>query len=159
MKTTFLKTLLISTIVISTVPSYGCNDSKVSTENNSTMNNNEEKNIEATVKAYILGGDEQSVEQLEQVLHNNYRVIINDTKEQAIKELDKSTYLDFIAKKIFGGTPRAVTIESIEVANHLNATVKLTLKSDKAIFHSLFSLVKADGKWWIVQDLVHMESK
>ena len=115
--------------------------------------------IKKVIYAYIAGGDEQSVSQLQKVMHDNYRVIINDPKENQIKELDKSTYLDFIEQKKFGGIPRKVEIESISISNEVNATVKLKMSSSSAIFFSQFSMVKSDNKWWIIQDMVQMELK
>jgi|GEM_PF-3267475 len=115
--------------------------------------------IKSVVNTYVLGGDQQSVSQLESVMHDNYRVIINDLNEGIIKELDKSTYLGFIEKKAFGGEERKIEIESISISNEVNSIVVLKMTSNKAIFHSQFSLVKVDSKWWIIQDLVQMEIK
>ena len=143
--------LLISFGVANTTRTYSTNNYILFTK---AMD--EKKAIETAVRTYIEGGDSQNVTLLETVLHDNYRVIINDTKENTIKELDKTTYLGFIEKKIFGGEPRKIEIESIEISNGLNASVKLRMTSSKATFYSQFSLAKINEKWWVLQDFVHM---
>lgn len=154
-----LKTSLVALVLLLTTHSFASKVGEKTTVNSTIKMKKEAKSIETTVKNYILGGDLQDVQLLEQVMHDNYRVIINDTQENTIKELNKSTYLDFIAKKVFGGDPRAFEIESIEISKNLNATVKLKMTSSKAIFYSQFSLVKQNEKWWLIQDLAYMEIK
>jgi len=157
MKKLIFKSLLATVLLIGVSSTYANIEKNKLMLKSSSLNDN--KLIEQTVKTYIEGGDKQSVSLLEGVMHDNYRVVINDIKENAIKELDKSTYLDFIGKKVFGGDSRTVEIESIQVSKDLNAVVKLKMTSSKAVFYSQFSLVKVEGKWWILQDLVFMEMK
>ncbi len=163
LKTTKMKRLQLRTIVTALIlimsTSIHAGEKANKDLKNKEFIEKETKQIEETVKTYILGGDQQDVNLLETVMHNNYRVIINDAKENTIKELSKSSYLDFIAKKVFGGNPREIEIEAIEISKELNAVVKLKLTSSKAKFYSQFSLVKVNGKWWILQDLVFMEMR
>ena len=119
----------------------------------------EKKDIEKTLLNYIKAGDENDVKSLEKVTHENFRVVLNDTKDMTIKVLDRATYHDLIGKKVFGGIPRKVDFEMIDIYGSTNATVKTKLTSAKAVFYNYYSLLKVDGKWWVVQDLLYMEGK
>ena len=119
----------------------------------------DKKEIEKTLLKYIEAGDKNDVKSLEKVTHENFRVVLNDTKETAIKVLDRTTYLDLIGKKVFGGTRRHVEIQMIDVFGNTNATVKTKLTSEKAVFYNYYSLLKVDNRWWVVQDLLYMEGK
>lgn len=157
MKKTIIKTIALLSITTVAFPIHSSGN-KINIEMEVKIKSDKEE-IKKAVEVYVAGGDQQDVSLLQTVMHDNYRVIINDTKENAIKELDKSTYLDFIGKKVFGGDPRKIEIESIQVSQGLNAVVKLKMTSSKAVFYSQFSLVKSQQKWWLVQDLAYMEVK
>ena len=131
------------------------NESKLKMLNETTMG--DKKDIEKTMMKYIKTGDKNDVTTLEKVTHQDFRVVLNDTKEKLIKVVDRATYLDLIEKKVFGGTPRDVDIQLIDVFGNTNATVKTKLTSEKAIFYNYYSLLKVDGKWWVVQDLLYVE--
>ena len=102
----------------------------------------DKKDIEKTLLKYIEAGDKNDVKSLEKVTHENFRVVLNDTKETAIKVLDRTTYHDLIGKKVFGGTHRDVEIQMIDVFGNTNATVKAQLTSEKAVFYNYYSLLK-----------------
>ena len=117
----------------------------------------DKKDIEQTLLKYIKAGDTNDVKSLEKTIHEKFRIVLNDTKETQIKIVDRTTYLDLIEKKVFGGTPREVEIQMLDVYGNTNATVKTKLTSEKAIFYNYYSLLKVDGKWWVVQDLLFVE--
>ena len=71
---------------------------------------NDKNEIKKTLEKYIKGGDENDVKTLEKVTHENFRVVLNDKKETAIKIVDRATYMDLIDKKVFGGTPREIEV-------------------------------------------------
>jgi Putative lumazine-binding len=120
-------------------------------------NMDDKKEIKKTLLKYVKAGDENNVKNLEKVTHENFRIVLNDTKKMEIAVVDRSTYMDLIEKKVFGGTPRKVDIQILDVFGNTNATVKTKLTSEKAIFYNYYSLLKIDGKWWVVQDLLYVE--
>ncbi len=115
------------------------------------------KEIEKTLKKYVRAGDKNDIKALEKVTHENFRVVLNDTKEMTIKIINRATYLDLVGKKVFGGMPRNIDIQLLDVFGDTNALVKTKLTSDKAIFYNYYSLLKNDDKWWVVQDLLFVE--
>lgn len=116
-----------------------------------------EKAIRKVIETFVKGGDQQDVSMLEGVLHESYRVVWNDPANAKVSVLDRATYLSFVEQKKFGGDTRQLKIESISLQNEANASVKLFLDGKAADFKGLVSLVKADGKWQLVQDLTLME--
>ncbi|MFK7926157.1 MAG: nuclear transport factor 2 family protein, partial [Bacteroidia bacterium] len=116
-----------------------------------------EKAIRKVIETFVKGGDQQDVSMLEGVLHESYRVVWNDPANGKVSVLDRATYLSFVEQKKFGGDTRELKIESISLQNEANASVKLFLDGKAADFKGLVSLVKADGKWQLVQDLTLME--
>ncbi|MEL7534096.1 MAG: nuclear transport factor 2 family protein [Bacteroidota bacterium] len=116
-----------------------------------------EKAIRKVLETFVKGGDKQDVAMLEGVLHESYRVVWNDQASGAVKVLDRTTYLSFIEQKKFGGDSRTLKIESISLQNEANASVKVFLDGNAADFRGLISLVKAEGRWQLVQDLTLME--
>lgn len=116
-----------------------------------------EKAIRKVIETFVKGGDQQDVSMLESVLHESYRVVWNDPANDKVSVLDRATYLSFIEQKKFGGDKRELKIESISIQDESNASVKLFLDGKAADFKGLLSLVKADGKWQLVQDLTLME--
>lgn len=121
------------------------------------LNMNNKKEIEKTLKKYLKAGDDNDVQALEDVTHANFRIVLNDKKEADIKIVDRATYIDLIAKKVFGGTPRKVEIQLLDIFGNTNATVKTKLTSGEVTFYNYYSLLKVDGKWWVVQDLLYVE--
>lgn len=117
----------------------------------------DEKQIQKIVESFVKAGDKQDVSGLESVLHDNYRIVWNDTNAGEIKTLDRATYLHLIGEKKFGGDKRSIRFDKIEIINESNATVKVFLDGEKADFSSFLSLVKDQDGWKLVQDLVMMQ--
>lgn len=115
------------------------------------------KMIEKTVERFVKAGDQQDVAALEALLHDSYRIIWNDTQAGEVKNLDRSTYLQLIGAKKFGGDKRTIRIDQLELNGEITATVQVYLDGEQADFHSFLSLVKDQGDWKLVQDLVFMQ--
>ncbi len=114
--------------------------------------------IAEAVKNYSKFGDTHDVSGLNQILHDQHRLVWNDgTKAPFIA--DKSSYIAKIESKEWGGDKRTVSIESVESFDGVNASVKAVLDGEKAQMRSIFSLVKADGEWRIIEELVNASFK
>ena len=156
-KTIKLYLLAIATLIAANTFSQDRIEKEFETKITTNMKTDTKKAIEKTLKKYIKAGDNNDVKALEKVTHENFRVVLNDTKEAVIKVVDRSTYMDLIGKKVFGGTPRKVEIQMLDIFGDTNATVKTKLTSEKAIFYNYYSLLNVDAKWWVVQDLLYVE--
>ena len=116
--------------------------------------NVETEAIEKTILQFSKAADEQSVKDLEAVLDENYRVVMNRLfGSTTATVLTKNAYLNKIRNKEFGGDKRTVNIENILI-NGETASVKATFKGEKMTFVSIMTLIKnADGQWLLVSDL------
>lgn len=114
----------------------------------------EVNSIREVVESYAQAGDNQDTEALEAVLHEGFRVIWNDPGKNTVSLISKTDYVQLLGAKKIGGDKRKVIIESIDISEGINASVRVVLDGEKGDFWNLLSLVKHDGKWLIAQDLV-----
>lgn len=111
--------------------------------------------VKSTLKSYIHAGDINNIEKLKPYLHNDFRVMLYDSKKDATSILDKNTYVSFIETKKFGGYKRNAVYEDIQFIGKNMATIKMTLTSPgKPTLKNFYSLVKINGKWLVFQDFV-----
>lgn len=114
----------------------------------------DEKQIHQTIAAFSKAGDQHMVSKLDELLDDNYRVVMNrlfGSKEVSV--IPKSVYLDKIGTKEWGGDKRKVTVENLSI-NGTTAFAKVTLNGNKATFISLMSLVKNEnGVWKLISDI------
>lgn len=113
-----------------------------------------DREIQEVIQRFVSGADAQSVSEIKKALDPGFRVVFNNYAKNEVSLIDLNTYLGFIERKEWGGDKRKVKIEKILVYDEHNATVKVYLDGEKADFMSFFSLIKKEGKWYIVQDLV-----
>ena len=123
------------------------------------MVHSEEKEVKTVVQQFIAGGDHQSVDELEPLLHAQFRVIWNNTAEAKVSPLDRAAYLDLIGKKVIGGDSRKLTVERVVIHKGVNATVLAKSVGEKATFYHSFGLVNTAAGWQLVADLMYMEAK
>lgn len=118
----------------------------------------EEKAITSAVKAFAKAGDSQDVEALRSITHNSYRLVWNSGKDAPFVA-DKAAFLAQFEKKEWGGDQRKVTVHTIELFDGINAVAKVVSDGEKAQMRSLFSLVKVEGEWKIIGELVNASFK
>lgn len=110
--------------------------------------------IEDAIKRFMRGGDETDLATLQAVLHDQFRVVVNQgvLGGDALRTVDKATYLSMISAKKWGGVPRTVNIVSVSVAGTV-ASAEVRTSSVRSDMTSFLHLVKEkDGQWWIVGD-------
>jgi hypothetical protein len=114
----------------------------------------ETEKITQAITDFVRGGDNSDVELLDKVLHRDFRVTNNGFMgTPGVTIIDKQKYLSNIKEGIFGGLPRIMTIESIDVSETI-ASVKLRLESSENYFVSYNSLVfDLDNEWKIINNL------
>lgn len=113
----------------------------------------EKKMIIAAVKSFSAHGDANNTDGLCTILHDNHRLVWNDgTKDPFVA--DRSFYLNKIETKEWGGDTRTVKIESVKLYGGINASVSAILDGEQAQMKSIFSLVKVNDEWKIIEELV-----
>ena len=122
------------------------------------QSNPEEKSISNAVKSFAEAGDQQDVEALRRVTHDNYRLVWNSGKDDPFIA-DKAMFLGQFEKKEWGGDQRKVTVESVQVFDGFNAVAKVISDGKKAQMRSLFTLIKVEGEWKIIGELVNATFK
>ncbi|MBU3026372.1 nuclear transport factor 2 family protein [Zobellia galactanivorans] len=116
--------------------------------------------IKQAITDFVKGGDNSDTILLDKVLHKDFRVISNKFMGiSGVTIIDKQKYLSNIRDGVFGGLPRKMTIESIDVSDTI-ATVKLRLESSENYFVSYNSLVfDIDNEWKLINNLAVVEAK
>lgn len=116
--------------------------------------------IRQAITDFVKGGDNSDTALLDKVLHPEFRVSSNRFMgKPGVSIIDKATYLSNIKAGIFGGIPRTMRIESLDV-NGTIAMVKLRLESAENDFVSYNSLVlDSDGSWKLIHNSAVVENK
>jgi len=118
----------------------------------------DEEAIKKAVKAFAKAGDSQDVEDLKGITHDQYRLVWYGGKDAPFVA-NKTMFLAQFEKKEWGGDSRKVSIHNVEVFDGVNATAKAISDGEKAQMRSLFSLIKVEGEWKIIGELVNASFK
>jgi len=116
--------------------------------------------VTQAITDFVKGGDNSDTTLLDKVLHQDFRLTNNGFMgTPGVTIIDKQKYLSNIREGIFGGLPRKMTIESIDVTKTI-AMVKLRLESSENYFVSYNSLVlDTDNEWRLINNLAVVESR
>lgn len=116
--------------------------------------------IKQAITDFVKGGDNSDTKLLDKVLHKDFRVTNNGFMgTSGVTIIDKEKYLANIRNGIFGGLPRVMIIENIDVSETI-ASVKLRLESSDNHFVSYNSLVlDTDNEWKIISNLAVVTQK
>ena len=116
--------------------------------------NSEEKAIVKLITGFELATAKQNVSLLEPLLNKHFRVTMNQLfGSTEVTVMDRSTYLQKVREKIFGGEKREISIiTTIVSGNTAVAVVKFV--GQKMSFQSILSFVKnKNGLWELVEDI------
>lgn len=113
-----------------------------------------------TITDFVKGGDNSDTTLLDKVLHKDFRVTNNGFMgTSGVTIINKQKYLANIKDGVFGGLPRKMAIENIDVSETI-ASVKLRLESSENHFVSYNSLIlDTDNEWKIINNLAVVEAK
>ena len=113
----------------------------------------EDKRVEQAMLDFIKGGDNRDVTLLNTVLHPEFRITNNGFMgTPGITIIDKQQYLSNIEKGIFGGLPRTILIESIDVTGTIAMVkVRLESKENRFVSYNLFVL-DLDNEWRLINN-------
>lgn len=105
----------------------------------------------AAVAAFAQAGDRRDVQAMEALLHPEFRVVFAMLGTGGVKLMTRAAYLAALRAGQIGGDMRQVQITAMESLDQV-ATVRARLRSEKATFDSVFTLVRDGGRWRIIQD-------
>ncbi|MEQ5790779.1 nuclear transport factor 2 family protein [Muricauda sp. NFXS6] len=112
-----------------------------------------------SLKNFIIGGDTSDIALLSGILHNDFRNVQSGFFEQeGVFVMDKERYLDLIKEGTFGGTPRTLQIDSLEIMGDL-AYARVTLESKDLRFRSLINLIRSAGQWKVLGNYPDIANK
>lgn len=116
--------------------------------------NPEVKKVEKAITDFSKAGDNNDSKKLETYLDDNYRIVMNRLfGAETVSVMDKTTYLEKIKSKEYGGDKRELTMENV-VINGTTASAKVTFKGSKMTFISIIVLIQnADDEWKLVSDV------
>lgn len=120
----------------------------------------EKDKIRQVIIDFVKGGDNRDVGLLNKVLHKDFRVTNNGFMgNPGVKLIDKKEYLNNIESGIFGGLPRKMKIEELDLCGII-ACVKLRIESPENDFISYNSIVlDMDNEWKIINNLAVVTAK
>ena len=104
-----------------------------------------------TLLAYIEAGDARDIGAVQRLTHDAFRVVAQMPGAEGPTVMPRKTYLDLLEGGKIGGTPRETQV-TVVLHDDAFATIKGTLDSDAAHFDSTWTLVRAEGRWLVVQD-------
>lgn len=110
--------------------------------------------IENLVKEFALMGEQQDAEQLNDLLHDEFRIVMNQlfgSKEVSI--MTKQLYLQKIKDKEFGGDKKTVVLSDLSILGN-NASAKVQFKGEKTSFTSLIHFVRnIMDEWKLIEEI------
>lgn len=118
----------------------------------------EKENVENAVRQFVKAADQRLEVQVDQVLDENFRAVINRAfGSDELTLIPKTTYLEMLKQGKLGGDDREIEILLTDI-NGLNAMVKARLRGKAMVFTTYLSLVKnKDNRWLIVSDQPHVQ--
>ncbi len=130
-----------------------------SVANNSTIENVNEQ-LTTVVEAYAKAGDNRDTKTLDQLLHVEFRSVVNRLfGSMDLSVMSKTVYLDLMKQEKIGGDKRKVEILNIDVMDH-TAYIKAKFSGEQLIFTTHLMLAKnAADKWQVVNDMPLIEKK
>lgn len=112
------------------------------------------KDVTEVIKAFSKAGDNNDSKKLATYLDDNYRIVMNRLfGSESVSIMEKSTYLEKIKSKEYGGDKRELNIENV-VINGTTASTKVSFKGEKMTFVSIIVLIQnKEGKWKLISDV------
>src|SRR5690606_35835909 len=111
------------------------------------------KALKQTIEAFVMGGDTNDLNLLDKAVHAEFQNIQDGFfEEKGIYIFSKSEYLELVAKKTFGGTPRSIHYDSLEQTGNI-AIAKVILESAYLKFFSTIICVFEQNNWRVISNI------
>ncbi|WP_221418025.1 nuclear transport factor 2 family protein [Fulvivirga kasyanovii] len=116
------------------------------------------ENVENVVKQFVQGANQRLVEQVDSVLDDNFRAVVNRAfGNDRLMLISKPVYLDMLSEGKLGGDNRTIEFLWTDITGN-NALVKARLTGKATVFTTYISLVRnKENQWLIVSDQPHIE--
>ena len=111
--------------------------------------------IKEAIQQFVQGADSQDNSVLAEVLHQESQQFY--VGQDGLVRLPRSTYFNLIEQKKIGGTPRELTIESVDINGSL-AVAKVKIWNDSVQFENYFSLMNVENQWQIISVILQMKT-
>lgn len=125
----------------------------------SCQGQNQNKTMEKEVKDVVLALEkataERNVEDIDQYLHKDYRVVANRFKgSKTATIITREVYLEMMKSQKIGGTSYQTEFKNVGMTDH-TAVVDVLFKSDKTSdMHKYLVLIQdEDNHWKVVSDI------
>ena len=121
---------------------------------------NDKQAVISAFETFVKAGDQRDLSGLEEILHPEFRVVLNQAFGSAeLMVWNKETYLEMARSGKIGGSERGIKVRKVLV-NGNNAFVEADLSSGPMDFFGQYSFVRnAEGKWQLLQDLPRVVKK
>lgn len=106
------------------------------------------------IELFVKAGDTRNTDQLDVVLHNHFRVVVNQLMGSTeTNVITKDQYLTLMRERKLGGDIRSLDIQSfVMIGKNASAKVKITGKA--TTFESFYHLIQNnEGQWQLIHDL------
>lgn len=106
------------------------------------------------MEAFVKAGDTRDRELLDQATHPQFRVLAPNFPEPgSLSVLSREDFGSLLDSRKIGGDQREVEILSNEKISESGAVVRARLRGRQMVFENSFTVILADGKWKLIQDL------
>ena len=95
------------------------------------------------------GIDRQEASTLHSSLLTNAGIFATNPAGDSMISVSTETFIELHASKKFGGQPRSVVIERVDVTDELIAAAKVLAFNDEVHYTYYLGLVKVNGEWMV----------
>jgi len=148
------KLVLVLSLTVG-ILSYGHIDTEKINKKTTTSTVDSKKDVEKVIMTQLNASAARDVEKMKTVLHNDFRIVVNQAERLTVLNLE--TMLALYKQGKFGGEEKEISIVAIDVQGNLTAMAKVTEKGKKAIFNIYFSLINIKGEWKIVEEVAYLD--
>lgn len=110
--------------------------------------------LRSAIAAFVSAGDQRDSAAMQNILHENFRLIAFMGDATAPVALDKTGYTAGLNAGKLGGTKRELTIESVDLMGN-NGSCRLRLRSKEMQFETFMQWVFDGHEWRLLNDLTH----
>lgn len=112
--------------------------------------------LRAALEAYVLAGDARDLGAMETIMHPLFRAVVQFKGSPQVNIMSRSDMLGLLKSGKIGGEPRAISFHGVETRGDVGSA-RATLQSSALRFHALYSFVRENGEWRMIQDSVLAE--
>ncbi|RAW02863.1 nuclear transport factor 2 family protein [Pseudochryseolinea flava] len=121
------------------------------------MNTTEQ--VKDAIATFVKAGDTNDVSLLEHILHPQFHNVQDGFfNEHGIFIFSKEDYKALVGSKRFGGAPRTIQFDSVNIDGNL-AYATVQLESSRLKFNSTINLCHTNGQWKVIHNIPRIVPK